>query len=480
MSDNMGLETLVKLPQELRDHIYGYLMHWYNYGEIDEAPKWRYSKRPWSLRAQYHSLAICRASRRVYFEVTSLLYDQWHLTFQVCPKHFTDHLRSPMGHIPKIEVRVSHARLGTYYLPLLTGPNTSRQPCRLFRGVPYHRFASVTVEMLPHDQSNPGELVISWRASKTIAWVLQSHPPSALKFAALGDWSTNSNISFINSGGRVNLSALRMLVTPFEYLANPYATKVSLLYPLPRDSRHFDQSSTFVPSTKFIVVGPDCDLGFTESRAELRQRIRYHKYADLWFKKELDEMQGKTAAHLRLQRWVFWDLSYECRIIGLINQLNHHMRLDLFAEFAERWAVMRAMHYDLRHDDLVTWSGKIYDEDPLEKSRLFYETRHQRRLGWRAPLKAHGNPRKDDWNWRKLRYQGLFYYRRILITSNGVLWDPSHTTKSEREPHISHLNKVLYVHEPSGKPSNRPQWTPLDSRFLASNDIISEDSQEDL
>ncbi|KAI9722819.1 MAG: hypothetical protein M1828_004385 [Chrysothrix sp. TS-e1954] len=474
MASLPGLGLLQVLPSEIRELVYEHFMHYNNYTSCSERPRYRHTTRIPSSDKSF-SLALLRVSRAVYTEMTSLLYDDWHLQFTSSADHYSDQFCTPWGFFPKIELRVSNIRRGTYYLPLLTGP-VGCWDGPLFRNIPYHRWQSVIIELLRPNPNDEGSPFLSWRASKLIAWVLQSHPPRLLRIEPRGTWKTESGIVVPTDGEDLKLNLLQALLTPFEYLPSSRTKAQGIFPPIKvRADRFQPQHNTAV--TQVEVSWSKCEGVQTQAPTLLPGSVAHQYFIDLWFEDALDGMRGDLAARLRFQRWLFWSLDYEKRTIRVARRLKSQDKERVLAALAERWSVMRAMDSTLRQFDYSTWRGHHKDASPLDSSAQNYQKRSEPIYKWRAPV-TFGNPREGDGSWQMLKYDGLFYHRRIVVSLDGIFWDPEHT-KHKQGLASEASSSTIYVHQPPARPSQRPPRTQPDPHYTLSGEVFSDDSDED-
>ena len=458
-----GLGVFSKFPREIRDMIYKHfihVMHWPAYQDERWPIKHR-SERCCLTEAQtVNSLAIMRTSGVLYSELSEMLYDGWGLVFTSHPERYNVSSASTWAFYPTIEVRVVHPRHGTAYLFVLD----SYWKARMYCDMPYHRWSYVKIEMLPPKKTEPGGIYIAWRASKTLAWVLESRRPARLTIEICDKWYGRGNMVFATGSGSRMMSIGVSMTLPFSHLTNARHEKAQSQKTQPRCTEPIDWADHSIKTTHVEVLPPRRKSCETQIAHPLQERSVHRWFAELWFDAALDDTPEELAGRLRLKRWHDLNSIYVSRFIKMTRTLSEPDRSRNFKLLAERWAVHQSMNDHYRRADFGDWLGRDRKEKPLGRSVKDFRPDEETLMNcftaeeWR-------NPRKGDSKWRRLKWRGLFYFRRILITSEEVVWDPNHIVSNQNVPYKPAFNDVLYVHEPPKRPRREPKEGLDDPRF---------------
>lgn len=491
MASPSGLGAFERLPRELRDEIYEYLMHWNNYDisnfhqlvgmrqrVITYADYKEACEIVRSRCANGNHLAILRSSKVLHSEVTDMLYG-WHLELTHSSRRYKDSCRPTNGYFPRISVRIHHTRHGIYDLGVIGGKEwshtfsenghleyrciTYEDNMILFRNMPHHCWQSVTIQIEPLEEPISGSLRMGWQASKIIAWAFQTHRPSVVQIRAPEHLDTEHHIIPTDKRRNFRASTLDLLLMPLMYLqdpSNPLRKPNDLSYRIP-DSCLVRCAHGHAPTRFEFLKARSLNSPHERLISEVGPPDgRAQSVVDLWFDASLDSEKGDIPFHLRLRRWRSWDLQYEGTIIEAASKLRPVDRQRNLLDLAERWAVMRTLDYSMRKVDDKDWQSETINVKALEVSEELYDSRHVNPRGWRGEedprhWMASDNPSKDDAEWCRLKCIGLFYKRRILITSDGLMWDPHHQLRNRKDEYVPQIEDVMLVHEPPIRPTEQ-------------------------
>lgn len=440
------LGTLGTFPREIRDMIYKHFICWHQCRNDTTV----------RLRSQHvarDSLSILRTNSHMYQEVSALLYQDWTLTFFMaeCEMYLSRRRRKGDIH-PLISCRASHHVYGNVDLPSFSAIQESK--LYLYRNMPHGRWRSIHVEIRCPAK---GGYVTGWRASKAITSVFQHRRPREILIIPKSIFARRPYI--VTKAKKRELGSytcLEILLVPFYRLNGtviqiprfhqPYIPYLSRPHPVsgaskiedaflgtPTDLVCLSHYSNLDDPTSILPAGH----GISE---ELSNEMTINEdLIECWFDLHLDFMKGEKAAIEREHRWFAWDAEYEQQIIRASTALRKSTRKRLLAALAERWAVMRLMDMALCDADFLRWDGKAGPEKRPKSN-----------------MNNYGNLRSPDCWFAKLKYKGLFYHRRILLTNEGILWDPKHTVQTSDVP-FEPREDVLLVHEPDVKPEKEPE-----------------------
>ena len=461
-SMNADLGDLERLPLELREMIYNFFLPWsQNLIQERRLRRWRRND---SSNAR-NSLSLFRTSRTIHGETTRLLYDNCNFVFTLSSRdHVQTVTRETGGWHALIEVCIVHCRHGITPMPALVAEQGLRGSTQRYKHVPYRRFRNVIIELHPLHPFYWSSVVLGWRSMKMITDMLQQgrDSPAAILIKALGSWARNGRMTKTIRGGPYDVlekGNLHLMLLPLRRLEETARrTEITLEAEPSAIAMLKSEDDSNSAANRMRVSHQLLQLnGALQASPPFISATGQQNYVDACFEllndysnSEEDWFRDGAMLGIDEHRWRFWDTEYERFLISTISRLPRRPRESAFKRFTFNWAVHRALSSRTRSADWREWRGEgpLHLPEPSTKEATCAQK-------WSAQY----NFRFGDRRYKELLRRSLIFYRRILITTRGIGWDPEHTEQSST-PRVR--SDLLHQHDPA----SLAHLLPAVERFL--------------
>ena len=323
MESDSGLGYLAKIPIEIRQQIYSFIIP----------------------RSSSQGVAMARTCRCIHDEVIDVIYPDAEFIFTcvgdaVSVTYFRKRNRI---HIPIVIELLD--KFG--FEP--SGELSEKREAAIFRRIPYERFKCVAVEIEAPDPEKPGDLIFQWECIRIVVDILMMKHLSPIQIRLGGNWCVSGRLnvsapplSSKDSGGDIGL-----LLGPFGRLLmeSTHATTPIFLTAPAAFLNCYDKCilKKTPPTTQNTTWTRKIDPGDSWERSYfliLRDRADQDR-KDAQIDYLLDELDGRAASWRRARRWVRWDEEYEKNMVQCILLHGLNSQRKFFERLAERWTVLQ-------------------------------------------------------------------------------------------------------------------------------------------
>ena len=426
-----------------------------------------------------NSLAISRVSRGIHKEFRRQMYKDLDIEFTV--EEFVPHADFfGRGIESVVGCSVQHRRYrrngGIIFQTFIT-TNREKQATRIYKSIDYSSFASVQIGLSSSPEADPGKILMSFDAVRFLGHILKGKDLHTLKLNVSHDFNLDSltdafipGLSELLAGGN-----LRLLMLPLGRLLRKTTkkTEIEMEAPIKIHKQFWQQDLTklknprIITPNRLVVTLPSppkaqgsnfdwhrpykspfgdswtvrrvksfLDMQLDRaSRAAAQLMMHYRWDPDM----ELEGLSGGAAERVVHHRWDAWTKKYEIRLIKDISLWDHQTQHEYYTVLAERWAVWRTMEKRLLAKDRAGWHDR--EDEPLQNPRWVFDVEYV--------------PTYRDRAWERLKYDGLFYDRRILVTPTGLQWHPEDVEHSP-DRGLKLPETIYFEHKPPKRPERRP------------------------
>ena len=342
-----------------------------------------------------------------------------------------------------------HDRMHECYIPA----NMEKRAAQIYRSINYSLFASIQISFSNSHDGDEGSILLSFEAVKFVTRILKGSELHTLKIN-IDDFSANSLIySFIPElPALLTGGSLRLLMLPLGRLYRTNKLRMEMEAPAEIHRLLWQQDITKfkrvkkVESNRCIVKLPsppksrssefDWHNPYNSPWGDSRTIRQVTSFLDM----QLDITPGKYAQRLVHHRWDTWTRGYERRLIEDIRLWDGQTQNKYFTILSERWAVWRTMEKRLLAKDRAGWHDR--EDEPTAHTHWVFD--------------VEGIPRYGNRPWDRLKYEGLFYDRRILVIPDGLQWHPEDVERSS-DQEVKLPETIYFEHMPPKRPQRRPR-----------------------